>query len=369
MPKVFLGDVVNKILGNEDRLTTNKEYFIGGEHFESGSIEINQFGLIKEHALGYQFHFPFDVGDVLFMTKNPRLKKAARSNISGICSIATFVLRTKNENILRQDFLPFVVQSDSFWDYLMKNQSGSVNPFIKWSTLEKYCFNLPDVNSQDRLSELVWTLQLQIKLLDNQLLLLNQLIKSRFIEMFDNSEKVPLIDVADVVMGQSPDSSTYNEQGIGVPFFQGKTEFTDTFVKINKYCSEPKKMAKEMDILMSVRAPVGAVNLTSQECCIGRGLAAITPKKGITDVWFLFNSLKIMEQQISDMGVGSTFAAISKGDLKKIKIPYASLKIQNQFSDFVKQVDKSKFELMQHIDNTKKLQKSIINDVFSPKEI
>ena len=160
--------------------------------------------------------------------------------------------------------------------------------------------------------------------------------------MFDGCDKTPLTEMADITMGQSPESTTYNDQGIGVPFFQGKTEFTDTFVKINKYCSEPKKMAKEMDILMSVRAPVGAVNLTAQECCIGRGLAAITPKEGITDVWFLFNALKTMEQQISNMGVGSTFTAINKDDMKKIKIPVAPLSLQNQFSDFVKQVDKSK---------------------------
>ena len=153
--------------------------------------------------------------------------------------------------------------------------------------------------------------------------------------------------MADITMGQSPDSSTYNDQSVGVPFFQGKSEFTDTFVQINKYCSEPKKMAKKMDILMSVRAPVGAVNLTNQECCIGRGLAAITPKDEITDVWFLFNALRIMEQQISDMGVGSTFTAISKDDMKKIRIPAAPLLIQIQFSNFVEHIDKSKFSFIQ----------------------
>ncbi len=172
---------------------------------------------------------------------------------------------------------------------------------------------------------------------------LDDLVKSRFIEMFDDCDRVPLTEMADITMGQSPDSSTYNDEGIGVPFFQGKTEFTDTFVKVNKYCSEPKKMAKEMDILMSVRAPVGSVNLTDQACCIGRGLAAITPKKGIADVWFLFNALKTMERQIAGMGVGSTFTAISKEDMKKIKIPVAPLRLQNQFSDFIKQVDKSRF--------------------------
>ena len=64
-------------------------------------------------------------------------------------------------------------------------------------------------------------------------------------------------------MGQSPESSSYNDNCEGMPFFQGKTEFGETFVRINKYCSDPKKIAKPMDILMSVRAPVGAVNITN----------------------------------------------------------------------------------------------------------
>ena len=102
--------------------------------------------------------------------------------------------------------------------------------------------------------------------------------------MFSDYEKVPLTELATINMDQSPESSTYNDQGIGMPFYQGKTEFTDTFVEVKTYCSDPKKVAKPMDILMSVRAPVGVVNLTSQECCIGRGLAAITPKNGLADV-------------------------------------------------------------------------------------
>lgn len=192
----------------------------------------------------------------------------------------------------------------------------------------------------------------------------DSLVKSRFIEMFSDYEKVPLTELATINMGQSPESSTYNDQGIGMPFYQGKTEFTDTFVEVKTYCSDPKKVAKPMDILMSVRAPVGAVNLTSQECCIGRGLAAITPKNGLADVWFLFNALKTMEQQISDLGVGSTFKAINKEDMKKIKIPLAPLDLQTQFSSFVNQVDKSKSKMRKLIQDCDLSIFSYFSEVF-----
>ena len=166
--------------------------------------------------------------------------------------------------------------------------------------------------------------------------------KSRFIEMFGTVDKVPLTKMANIVMGQSPDSSSYNGQERGVPFFQGKTEFGDTFVSIKLYCDAPKKMAKTMDILMSVRAPVGSVNITPVECCIGRGLAAISPNTDV-NVWFLFYALKHIEDEIASLGVGSTFKAINKSNMDEILVPHPSLELQNQFADFVKQVDKSKF--------------------------
>ena len=253
-------------------------------------------------------------------------------------------------NAIEPVYLLHSVLQNSFIEQIQSSSFGATNrQRIKEETMMNYSIVLPPLSKQREYSQFV-QLTIIIKKHYQQLMdSFDILVKSRFIELFDRYEKVPLTEMADITMGQSPDSSTYNDQGVGVPFFQGKSEFTDTFVQINKYCSEPKKMAKKMDILMSVRAPVGAVNLTNQECCIGRGLAAITPKDEITDVWFLFNALRIMEQQISDMGVGSTFTAISKDDMKKIQIPAAPLPIQIQFSNFVEHIDKSKFEVVQSL--------------------
>lgn len=84
-----------------------------------------------------------------------------------------------------------------------------------------------------------------------------------------------LSDVAELVMGQSPPSESYNESGEGLPFYQGKTDFGATYPTPRIYCCDPKKIAEPGDILMSVRAPVGATNLSNSKACIGRGIAAI----------------------------------------------------------------------------------------------
>ena len=98
-----------------------------------------------------------------------------------------------------------------------------------------------------------------------------------------------------------------------------------------------------MDILMSVRAPVGTVNITKEKCCIGRGLASITPIEDRALTRYLFTALQSIEKEISEMGVGSTFKAINKGHMSKIMVPHAKITDQQKFVNFVKQVDKSKF--------------------------
>lgn len=89
-----------------------------------------------------------------------------------------------------------------------------------------------------------------------------------------------LIDIANITMGQSPDGSSYNEVGEGMLFYQGSTDFGMRFPSVRQYTTAPSRFAKKGDILMSVRAPVGSINIANNDCCIGRGLSAINSKLG-----------------------------------------------------------------------------------------
>lgn len=99
---------------------------------------------------------------------------------------------------------------------------------------------------------------------------------------------VKLKDVCAINMGQSPDSNSYNENGKGVPFFQGNADFGERYPITRKWCSAPTKMAAPEDILISVRAPIGALNYAKEDCCIGRGLAALTPDKSKVSPEYIF---------------------------------------------------------------------------------
>ena len=175
-------------------------------------------------------------------------------------------------------------------------------------------------------------------------------------------------EVCELIMGQSPSSDTYNVEGKGMPFFQGKKEFGEVSPTVEKYCTAPKKIAYPGDILMSVRAPVGPTNIANIECCIGRGLAAIRPNLDFTLKNYLLYYFKNFEVEISKKGKGSTFSAITKNALEESIIPIPPLeeqkrivaKIDTLFAKIDKAISLTEKSLVQ----AKNLLPSVLAEVF-----
>ena len=139
-------------------------------------------------------------------------------------------------------------------------------------------------------------------------------------------------DICFINMGQSPDSSTYNEERIGLPFFQGNADFGVMNPSVRVWCSAPTKIAKPNDILISVRAPIGALNIADVECCIGRGLAALTVNPAVCEQKYLWYGLESKIDELNSKGTGSTFKAISKNILFETKIPLPPLTEQTHIA-------------------------------------
>jgi type I restriction enzyme S subunit len=136
--------------------------------------------------------------------------------------------------------------------------------------------------------------------------------------------------LAVIVMGQSPPGETYNTDGRGMPFFQGKAEFSDEYPEVQKWCDAPLKVAEPGDVLLSVRAPVGPTNIARERCCIGRGLAAIRPRTRNLTSRFLRYFFTAFESQIAQQGAGSTFDAISRSVIENLDIPLPPLSEQDR---------------------------------------
>lgn len=135
-------------------------------------------------------------------------------------------------------------------------------------------------------------------------------------------------EICTINMGQSPDSSTYNQNKNGLPFFQGNADFGDVFPAVRLWCSNPIKVAKKNDILISVRAPIGALNISTCECCIGRGLASLSVNQEVCNQKYLWYVLSSKVNELNSKGTGSTFKAISKQTLSETEIPLPPMEEQ-----------------------------------------
>ncbi|MBR4647061.1 MAG: restriction endonuclease subunit S [Bacteroidales bacterium] len=152
-----------------------------------------------------------------------------------------------------------------------------------------------------------------------------------------------LSDIANIIMGQSPDGETYNFDGDGMIFYQGRTDFGRRFPTARVYTTSPTRYAKEGDVLLSVRAPVGDINIAPHDCCIGRGLASLRSEDGCQS--YLFYQLQNLTDvfNVSDDD-GTIFGSINKDDLYNIEIVIPTLQEMQVFEDYTSNIDK-KIEL------------------------
>ena len=175
---------------------------------------------------------------------------------------------------------------------------------------------------------------------------------------------VRLKDVCAINMGQSPDSNSYNEDGQGVPFFQGNADFGERYPTARKWCSVPTKMAAPEDILISVRAPIGAMNYAKEECCIGRGLAALTPDTAKVAPGYIFWLLKGKNAELNSKGTGSTFKAIGRKVLEETLVPDISLEKQAECTIILEKVHRVILSRKQQLQKLDELVKARFVELF-----
>jgi type I restriction enzyme S subunit len=171
--------------------------------------------------------------------------------------------------------------------------------------------------------------------------------------------------IAEVIMGQSPPSNTYNEKGEGLPFLQGKMEFGEIYPSPVMYCSNPIKIAEPGDILISVRAPVGDVNLAPYRLCIGRGLAAIRFYSKMANSRFYFYYLQKVKNFLENLGKGSTFKAVNKDDLVSLKIPLPPLPEQERIVEVLSCVDLAVQKVDEAIARAERLKKGLMQQLLT----
>ena len=374
-----LSDVVNRINGNVDRYTTDLLYYIGGEHFESNELEITNKAIIKDNLgiLGFKFHFAFQDRDVIFMARNPHLRKAGMVRFSGLCSDASYILRSKDENILTQEYLAIQLQSDHFWDYCESHKVGSVNFANNWSSIANYEFDLPTIDKQREIADKVWAAYEVKKAYRSMIKATDEMVKSQFIEMFGSMDTTP---VGEYVLDSFPGEwGIEDTNGTGVKVIRttnftnsGKLNLTDVITREIEMKKVNKKRIMKYDTILersggTTDNPVGRVVLFEEDgLYLCNNFTQVLRFKDI-DPRFAFYSLFYFYQtnKTAIRGMGNKTTGIQNLNMSKylgIGIPNASIEQQKAFTAIAEQADKSKFELKKAIEAIDKVIKSLINE-------
>lgn len=301
--------------------------------------------------------FAFHPGQVLYGKLRPYLNKVALPDFEGRCTSEIVPLVP---NGMTSEFLAAALRWEKTVDHVMRATTGSRMPRTDMTHLMRMSLPIPPPNEQRRimlaLEERMEETDIAKRAAEAQLEAANALSAAYLRQVFPAEgdalpagwEWVRLGDVCAVIAGQSPPGSSYNEVGEGTEFHQGKVAFCEhSLDHSGKWTVQPRRLAEAGDILMSVRAPVGPVNLTNRQVAIGRGLASIRANSELVLTDWVFRYLNSIQSRISGTQ-GTTFASINKTQIESMGLPLTDLTDQRRIVDALQ-------ERMEAIDSAKRV--------------
>lgn len=370
-PNVKFGDVVRKVNKKVDPETSGLKRYIAGEHMDTDNLRISRWGTIGDGYLGPAFTSQFLPGQVLYGSRRTYLRKVAVPDFEGICANTTFVLEPSSPELIAE-FLPHVMSTESFHAFSNAKSKGSVNPYINYSDLVDYEFALPPVEEQQRVSETLNSLDSTIDAWHEVRRSVSSARQSfcqeQFLLLAGLSDEIPLSLASTVIMGQSPPGSSYNCNGEGIPFLQGSGEFGEENPTPVQWTTQPKHVAEPGDILFSVRAPVGDINVAREQVAIGRGLAIIRPNRELsTEFISAALSFKLLEMK-KDI-TGGVFDSITGTKLKQLLIPVPESQLQATFVAKFNLFNELSRESTIQIQSLRNLRRQILNSQLDEQNV
>lgn len=265
-------------------------------------------------------------GDIVFGRKGAVERHAFISqNEKGWMQGSDCIRLRVNSSRINPKYLSYYFLTDKHKAFMMGMCShGTTMASLNQKIIEQIEVSLPSIDVQNKIVALLGSIDEKVKINEKINDNLEQQATALYAEMFlnsSNNDVTPgtLSDIAVITMGQSPSGSSYNEDGVGEVFYQGRAEFGFRFPKRRLFTTEPKRMAEDGDVLLSVRAPVGDLNVAYERCCIGRGLGAIHSKTGHSS-FVLYTMFALRSQLDVFNGEGTVFGSINRDALNAIQI-------------------------------------------------
>lgn len=367
MSKVKLGDVA---IESRETYKGDKSGLpiVGLEHIAPEEVTLSNWATDTENT----FTKMFRKGDMLFGRRRAYLKKAAQAPFDGICSGDITVIRAKADKLL-PDLLPFIIQNDDLFDFAVGKSAGSLSPRVKWENLKNYAFELPSLDEQKKVAEVLWSINDTIQAYQKLMVETDELVKSQFVEMFggpvENPMGWPMMALGECLdsigNGKSFVCENHSREGEFPAVLKLSSATTGTYQP-----DENKAVIDEDDFVDSAEVHDGDLLFTRKNTPELVGMAAYVfktpPKLMIPDIIFRLNTnekhcKKIYLWQLINHtmfrpciqalanGSAKSMSNISKEKLMKLPIPVPDMSIQERFIDFFIQTDKSKFALRSSI--------------------
>lgn len=305
--------------------------------------------LVPNENLRGQFKKTFKKEDILYSEIRPANKRFAYIDFEDtsryIASTKLMVLRPRKDKVEPRYLFNLITSPNMLGEmqYLAETRSGTFPQITFSSELAPAPVMLPDRDTQNKIVSFLDAIRGKIDENEKINKNLQEQAQAIYDEMFTaNADSAwtdgVLSDIAEITMGQSPKGDTYNETGDGTVFFQGRAEFGFRFPTHRLYTTDPKRMAQVNDVLLSVRAPVGDLNVAYESCCIGRGLGAIHSKNDRQS--FVLYTMFALRQKL-DMfnGEGTVFGSINRDSLNSMEISIPSTELIDHFEETVAPMD------------------------------
>ena len=362
--QIAINSTEKKKPAEEDRFT-----YLGLEHLDSGTLRVTRFGTevapVGEKLVMHK-------GDVLFGKRRAYQKKVAIAPFDGIFSAHGMVLRPK-EDVIDKDFFPLFISSDYFLDAAIKISVGSLSPTINWHDLKELEFELPDLAAQHKLAEILWSINDTMEAYKNLISATDELVKSQFIgwsKSISRSAYRTLDSICTLITDGTHQPPKF--VSCGIPFLlvsnitsNKVTYATDKYITEEMYLELSKRTPVEVgDILLSTVGSYGhpAIVKENRKFSFQRHIAFLKPDHDQVDSVYLHAAIlsSDVQKQIDSLVLGVAQKTLNLSAIKKIEIPLPNMAQQKQFAGFVRQSDKSKFELEQALAELNATYKRII---------
>ncbi|MBF4257503.1 restriction endonuclease subunit S [Vibrio anguillarum] len=367
-------DCINKTAPRVERVTSYK--MIRTPNIKNGKIDLAGCRYVeKETYEKWTRRATVNKGDVL-LTREAPMGEAGLVNFEDTVFLGQRIMQYRvNPKKLDANYLLYAFLSpDLQFQFRKHDSTGSTVSHIRVPDCSEFEINTPPLSVQKQISKVLRDIDDKIELnnrINAELEAMAKTLYDYWFVQFDFPDangkpykasggkmvyndalkrEIPegwsdktLSQIANITMGQSPAGSSYNEEGTGTIFYQGSTDFGWLFPSTRQYTTAPSRMAKKGDILLSVRAPVGDMNIANTDCCIGRGLAALNSKTGSDG--FLFYVMKYFKQIFDRRNSeGTTFGSITKNDLHSLTLAYPTADLLEKYDEVVTNYNKMIFE-------------------------